>query len=79
MLIEPKTRISRIVINTLIYFFLGLWSLIVIFPMLWVLVSSFKTSQEIFFSPWLPPAKLMCCRIIDIAVEYHKEQQGTET
>ena len=26
--------------------------------MLWVLVSSFKTSQEIFFSPWLPPAIL---------------------
>jgi N-acetylglucosamine transport system permease protein len=24
--------------------------------MVWVLVSSFKTDQEIFFSPWLPPA-----------------------
>jgi len=36
-----------------------LWSIIVIFPMIWVLVSSFKTSKEIFFSPWLPPAELM--------------------
>jgi N-acetylglucosamine transport system permease protein len=45
--------LSRIVI----YAFLGFWSLVVIFPMVWVLVSSFKTDQEIFFSPWLPPAQ----------------------
>lgn len=42
-----------------IYAFLSFWSLIVIIPMVWVLVTSFKTDQEIFFSPWLPPAKLM--------------------
>jgi N-acetylglucosamine transport system permease protein len=42
-----------------IYIFLGFWSLVVIIPMVWVLVTSFKTDQEIFFSPWLPPAKLM--------------------
>jgi len=42
-----------------IYAFLGFWSLVVIVPMVWVLVTSFKTDQEIFFSPWLPPAKLM--------------------
>jgi len=33
------------------------WSVIVIFPMVWVLVSAFKTDKEIFFSPWLPPAQ----------------------
>jgi len=42
-----------------IYAFLGFWSLVVIVPMVWVLVTSFKTDQEIFFSPWLPPAQLM--------------------
>jgi N-acetylglucosamine transport system permease protein len=42
-----------------IYAFLIFWSLVVIVPMVWVLVTSFKTDQEIFFSPWLPPAKLM--------------------
>jgi N-acetylglucosamine transport system permease protein len=44
---------------TLIYLFLIAWAVIVIFPMLWTVVTSFKTDQEIFFSPWLPPAQLM--------------------
>jgi len=34
------------------------WSVIVIFPMLWMIYSSFKTDQELFFSPWSPPAEL---------------------
>ena len=34
------------------------WSVIVIFPMLWMVYSSFKTDQELFFSPWSPPAEL---------------------
>lgn len=42
-----------------VYLFLSLWALMVIFPMVWVLVSSLKTSQEIFFSPWLMPERLM--------------------
>jgi N-acetylglucosamine transport system permease protein len=43
----------------IIYLFLILWSIVVIFPMIWVIVSSFKTDAEIFMSPWLPPAQLM--------------------
>ncbi len=53
---ELSKRLSNVVINGTIYLALGLWSLIVIFPMVWVLISSFKTSQEIFFSPWGLPA-----------------------
>jgi len=34
------------------------WSVIVIFPMLWMVYSSFKTDQELFFSPWTAPAEL---------------------
>ncbi|MGA1599949.1 MAG: carbohydrate ABC transporter permease [bacterium] len=34
------------------------WSAMVIFPMLWMVYSSFKTDQELFFSPWSPPAEL---------------------
>ena len=41
------------------YAFLGFWSIVVVFPMIWVIVSAFKTDKEIFFSPWLPPAELM--------------------
>ena len=56
---EQTNKITAKVINTIIYLFLALWSIIVIFPMIWVLVSSFKTSKEIFFSPWQLPAQLM--------------------
>lgn len=42
-----------------IYLFLIFWSIVVVFPMIWVIVSSFKTDAEIFLSPWLPPAQLM--------------------
>jgi N-acetylglucosamine transport system permease protein len=37
---------------------LALWALIVVFPMIWLLYTSFKTDQEIFFSPWTLPAVL---------------------
>ena len=51
--------LSGKLINAVIYLFLSFWAVVVIFPMIWVIVSSFKTDQEIFFSPWLPPAQLM--------------------
>src|ERR671916_2275562 len=35
---------------------LGIWSLLVVVPLLWVLMSSFKTSSEIFASPFALPA-----------------------
>ena len=34
------------------------WAVIVIFPMIWMIYSSFKTDQELFFSPWAPPVEL---------------------
>ena len=34
---------------------LAIWAFIVIFPMMWLIFSSFKTDQEIFFSPWAMP------------------------
>ena len=54
-----SSKFSDRVTNFFIYLFLALWSLMVIFPMLWVLASSFKTDKEIFMSPWQLPAKLM--------------------
>jgi N-acetylglucosamine transport system permease protein len=42
--------------NILLNAFLLIWSVIVIFPMVWLLYTSFKTDQEIFFSPWALPA-----------------------
>jgi N-acetylglucosamine transport system permease protein len=46
--------ISTIVLNG----FLALWAVIVAFPMIWLLYTSFKSDQEIFFSPWTLPAVL---------------------
>jgi N-acetylglucosamine transport system permease protein len=37
---------------------LSLWALVVVLPMLWVLVTSFKTTREIFASPFSPPTSL---------------------
>ena len=34
------------------------WAVIVIFPMIWMIYSSFKTDQELFFSPWAAPEEL---------------------
>src|SRR6187401_3800996 len=35
---------------------LVIWSILVILPLIWVLMSSFKTSSEIFASPFALPA-----------------------
>jgi N-acetylglucosamine transport system permease protein len=42
----------------LIYVVLGVWALAVVFPLVWLVYTSFKTDQEIFFSPWALPVKL---------------------
>lgn len=44
--------------NLLLQALLWLWAVLVIFPMIWLLYTSFKTDQEIFFSPWTLPAAL---------------------
>lgn len=49
-------RPGAIVAKILIYFILGAWALLVIFPMVWAIMTSFKTDQEIFFSPWALPS-----------------------
>lgn len=59
MLRHRTSTVSGKLINSGVYVFLGFWSLVVVLPMIWVVVSSFKTDQEIFFSPWMPPAEMM--------------------
>jgi N-acetylglucosamine transport system permease protein len=51
------SKIAAGINSTLLYLFLTFWLVIVVFPLLWVVVTSFKTDKEIFFSPWLPPAQ----------------------
>ena len=44
------------VVATVSHVVLSFWSLLVIIPLLWTLLSSFKTSREIFASPFGLPA-----------------------
>lgn len=44
--------------RVLVHVVLVAWALIVIFPMLWLIYTSFKADQEIFFSPWALPSTL---------------------
>lgn len=50
---------SEILSKVVVYLILGLWAVIVIFPMLWSIMTSFKSDQEIFFSPWALPKVLL--------------------
>jgi len=43
-------------VKAIVYVILSAWALLVIFPMLWSVMTAFKTDQEIFFSPWALPA-----------------------
>ncbi len=58
---QPMRRFSLgdIISRVVIYLILGFWAVIVIFPMVWSIWSSFKTDAEIFFSPWALPKTLM--------------------
>ncbi len=54
--VKPRRSAGSIVSGITVNVFLVIWALIVIFPMVWLLYSSFKTDQEIFFDPWSLPA-----------------------
>ncbi len=47
------------ILKVLTYIVLGIWSLIVVYPMLWSVISSFKTDAEIFSDPWSLPTQWM--------------------
>ncbi len=38
--------------------FLIAWAILIIFPFVWMVMTSFKADQEIFFSPWALPSTL---------------------
>lgn len=55
-----RTRPSSggIAFTSISQIFLIIWAILVIFPFLWMVMTSFKTDQEIFFSPWKWPHAL---------------------
>ncbi len=56
---QSYLTVGSVIGKVLTYIVLLFWATIVIFPMLWSIMSSFKTDQEIFFSPWALPQALV--------------------
>lgn len=52
---KPKTSTGDKVVGGISHTILVIWSVIVVLPLLWTLLSSFKTSSEIFDSPFALP------------------------
>jgi N-acetylglucosamine transport system permease protein len=52
---DTGTQVRTIAGQSLMNLSLMLWAAIVIFPMIWLVYSSFKTDREIFFQPWALP------------------------
>ncbi len=53
---KGSSNISATLVRLVIGILLMAWAIMVIFPLLWLLYSSLKTDQEIFFNPWSLPA-----------------------
>lgn len=52
---KPKTTTGDKVVSGVSHTVLVIWSIVVILPLLWTVMSSFKTSSEIFGSPFALP------------------------
>lgn len=54
---RPSTTTGERLVGTASHTILTLWSIIVVLPLLWTILSSFKTSKEIFSSPFSLPSQ----------------------
>jgi N-acetylglucosamine transport system permease protein len=52
---KPASTVGDKVVGAVSHTVLTIWSIVVILPMLWVVLSSFKTTTEIFASPFALP------------------------
>jgi len=55
---KTRTRSDIRILSGLSHLALAFWAIIIIGPILWVFLSSFKSPEEIFSSPWTIPAEL---------------------
>jgi N-acetylglucosamine transport system permease protein len=58
MTTRQDTRRQIRILSGLSHLALAFWAVIIIGPILWVFLSSFKSPEEIFSSPWTLPAEL---------------------
>lgn len=50
-----NNSVGSVVTRYIIRIFLVIWSILVAFPIIWVLYTSLKTNQEFFANPWMLP------------------------
>ena len=67
----PVPNAGAIITRTMLNISLIFWAVLVIFPMVWMLYSSFKSDQEIFFDPWSFPAEMQWDNFSRAWVEIH--------
>jgi N-acetylglucosamine transport system permease protein len=51
-----RVSAGRIAFTGISQAFLVVWTVLVVFPFVWMVITSFKTDREIFFSPWSLPS-----------------------
>ena len=67
----PRQKREGGVLNVLSHGFLVLWAAMVIFPLLWAVLTSFKTNHEIFDHPWGLPGALRWSNFADAWTKAH--------
>ncbi|WP_206705835.1 MULTISPECIES: carbohydrate ABC transporter permease [Microbacterium] len=67
------------VIGTTSHIILAIWSIVVILPLLWTLFSSFKTTGEIFDSPFTLPASWAPTNYVNAWTKYNFGQMFLNT
>jgi N-acetylglucosamine transport system permease protein len=71
---KPSAKSDVKLFNGLGHLALVIWALLVIIPILWVFLASFKNTTEIFSSPWTLPAEL---RLENYSRAWTKARVGT--
>lgn len=59
------------ILTTLVRLLLLIWTAVVIYPLIWMALSSFKNTREIFLSPWTLPASLRFDNFVEAWQKYN--------
>jgi len=70
----PQKPGKHYVIWFFIYAFLCVYALLILFPLLFVFLSSLKTNEEIFTSPWSLPQKWEFGKYVELITKYNMGQ-----
>jgi raffinose/stachyose/melibiose transport system permease protein len=63
-------RGRRPLLRALLYTFLGLYALVILYPLFFLITASLKDEEELFLSPWGLPSHWNLFRYYDVTVNY---------